>query len=36
MDVPLLIGDQNDASSFHGPFTTSLPMFFLGILIYET
>ncbi len=32
MDVPLLIGDHNDVSSFHGPFTSPPPQFSLGTL----
>jgi hypothetical protein len=27
MDVPFLIGDQNGASSSHGPLTSSFPLF---------
>jgi hypothetical protein len=30
MDVPLLIGDQNDVSSFHGLLTSFPPLFSLG------
>jgi hypothetical protein len=30
MDVPLLIGDHNDVFSFHGPLTSSPPLFSLG------